>query len=258
MQTVRGGQLLAAGQDDLIEPAVRDQFHRAGDRPPEEILVPGLSHCHRAGGRPRHPLREVRRRVVKRVEFAVGTPDLGCERVEIGRRFDEKVGHGDGALGSARHLPARHKQPNRRKRLAALHLVEEREGPQKMRAAERPRHLAHRNGARQRVVDEFLAGGKSRRAVRLEREHRLRAGHGPALRRTLGVEMWLRRFEDRLEHGQRVKRLDLERDAHQPRTAVARRRGAALRQKRAQRLRRGIGGRIEGQDGHGSAPSGKR
>ena len=59
------------------------------------------------------------------------------------------------------------------------------------------------------------------------------------------------RFEDRLEHRQRIERIDRERDADELRMTVAHRRGATLREKGVQRLGRGVLGRLQREDGHG-------
>ena len=122
-----------------------------------------------------------------------------------------------------------------------------------MRAAKRLRHFAHRDGAPQNVVDETLGGGEPLRPMRLERQDGLRPGHRPPRQRPLGVEMKLPRLEDRLDHSQRIQRLDFDRDAHQARPAVSCSRSTALREKRAQRVGRGIGSGIQGQDDHDSA-----
>ena len=70
-----------------------------------------------------------------------------------------------------------------------------------MRPAEGPPDLAHGEGAVEHVIDEPLARGKAVRPARVAGEHRLRARHRPSLGGALGVEMQLRRLEDRLQYG---------------------------------------------------------
>ena len=178
-------------------------------------------------------------------------PDLGHERVEIGVRVHQEIGDGNRAIVRARHLPARHEQPDRRKRFAGLDLVEKRVRTEEMRAAERPAGFADSNRAGEHLVDKSLPGRKAVRPAGFERQHCLGACDRPVFGRSLGVEMELGRLEDGLQHRQRIERRDLDGDAHQARLPVANRGGPALREKRAQRLRRGIGGRIKRQEGHG-------
>ena len=256
MQARRGRQLPAPRQHDLLKPPVRDHPQRPGHRPAKGVLPADLRHRH-AFGRRSGASEKSGAGIVKRPEFAVRAPDLRGQRVEIAGGFDDEVGHGDGALRRARHLPARHKEARGRKGFARLHVVEKSKGPEKMRPGESPSPSAHRDGAVQDVVNKPLAGGESPRAARLERQHRLRAGQRPALGRPLGVEMQLARLEDRLEHGQGIERLDFKRDADQAGAAIPRRDGAALAEKSPQRLGRGVGGRVERQDDHSRALRGQ-
>ncbi len=245
MQRPAGGQIDGAREHDLLKLARRDALQPAlHHRAVVARLV--LAKLERPGLR-----RRGRRRVLETRELAVRAPHPSRQRVEIAARLHHDVGHRRRHLAGARHLPARHENLRRRERLARLDLVLKREAREKMRPAEGRVHVAHRDGARQRRVDEAPHRRETIRPRRRGPQRHLRARDGHADRRPLRVEMRLRRIEDRLQHRERIQRRHHERDAREHRLAVRRRLGLAPGQERPQGLRRGVFGGLDRQDGHG-------
>ena len=183
------------------------------------------------GGRLLPTLHPIGLTIPEALKLRMGPPHPVRQRGEIHLRRDQKIRHCGRRRSRLGHLPARHKHPRRRKSLSRLNLITEREPRKKMRTAKRRVHIAHRDCLRERLVDETLHGRKSLRPLRLKRHRHFRSGNRGLNPRSFRIEMRLTRLKNRLQHRQRIKRVDRQRDAHQLGPARAHRRISALRQK---------------------------